>query len=100
MRERDIQTLLTMAIAQAQRFIYMEDQYLIHPLAATLLNRAVRRLDHLTILTTASEILAGSGELGSGGLPCVWRLRLNFVNLLMAGLSLAVMPLWLKSSIS
>ncbi len=88
-RERDIQTLLTMAIAQAQRFIYMEDQYLIHPLAATLLNRAVRRLDHLTILTTASEILAGSGELGSGGLPCVWRLRLNFVNLLMAGLSAA-----------
>ncbi|NJM85460.1 MAG: hypothetical protein HC839_04825, partial [Leptolyngbyaceae cyanobacterium RM2_2_21] len=55
-RERDIQNLLVASIRNARRFIYLEDQYLIHPLAAAELRAAVPRLEHLTILIAASEL--------------------------------------------
>lgn len=84
--ERDIQDLLVLSIRSARRFIYIEDQYLVNRLAAVELNRAVRRLQHVTMLTTASEILVGSGEFGSGGLPCAWKMRRDFVADLIAGL--------------
>ncbi|NJL86787.1 MAG: hypothetical protein HC886_13725 [Leptolyngbyaceae cyanobacterium SM1_1_3] len=77
-RERDIQNLLVASIRNARRFIYLEDQYLIHPLAAAELRAAVPRLEHLTILIAASEL---------SDLPCVWKLRREFVARLTAGLS-------------
>lgn len=77
-RERDIQRLLVAAIRNAQRFIYLEDQYLIHPLAAAELRAAIPRLQHLTILIAASEI---------SDLPCVWKLRRDFIRDLTRGLS-------------
>jgi phosphatidylserine/phosphatidylglycerophosphate/cardiolipin synthase-like enzyme len=88
-RERDIRTLLIEAIRNSERFIYMEDQYLISLEAARELRAAIPRLQHLTILTSASEILAGSGSIGTGGLPCVWTLRQDFIRTLSAGLSLS-----------
>jgi phosphatidylserine/phosphatidylglycerophosphate/cardiolipin synthase-like enzyme len=88
-RERDIQALLVGAIRNAQSFIYMEDQYLINPLAAVELNMAIPRLQHLTVVTSASEFLSGSGASGSGGVPCAWKLRREFIALLTAGLSTA-----------
>ncbi len=77
-REQDIKRLLVAAIRHAQRFIYLEDQYLIHPLAATELRAAVPRLQHLTILITASEL---------SDLPCVWKYRKDFIQQLTRGLS-------------
>ena len=77
-KERDIQALLLAAIASAQRFIYMEDQYLINPDAATALNARIPNLQHLTILIAASEI---------SDLPCRWHFREQFISTLTAGLS-------------
>jgi phosphatidylserine/phosphatidylglycerophosphate/cardiolipin synthase-like enzyme len=77
-RERDIQGLLLAAIANAQRFIYMEDQYLINPECAAALNRRVPSLQHLTILIAGSEI---------SDLPCKWTYRQDFINAVTAGLS-------------
>lgn len=77
-KERDISALLLAAIANAQRFIYMEDQYLIDPEAATALNAQIPTLQHLTILIAASEI---------SDLPCRWRFRQLFINAVTAGLS-------------
>lgn len=85
--ERDVQNLLVHAIRNTQRFIYLEDQYMVNRFAAVEMRRVVPRLQHITILTTASEILAGSGEFGSGGLPCVWKMRREFVADLTGGLS-------------
>ncbi len=79
-RERDIRRLLLQAIANAQRFIYMEDQYLISLEAAAALRAAVPRLQHLTILIAASEI---------SDLPCVWKFRRDFIAALTGGLSAA-----------
>jgi phosphatidylserine/phosphatidylglycerophosphate/cardiolipin synthase-like enzyme len=77
-KERDIQALLLAAIANAQRFIYMEDQYLISPEAAAALNARVPSLAHLTILIAGSEI---------SDLPCKWTYRQDFINAVTAGLS-------------
>jgi len=79
-KERDIQGLLLAAIGNAQRFIYMEDQYLINPEAAAALNRRVPSLAHLTILIAGSEI---------SDLPCKWTYRRDFINAVTAGLSAA-----------
>ncbi len=78
-RECDIRSLLLASIAAAQRFIYMEDQYLISQEAAAALNRAARRLQHITILISSSET--------SSELICPWELRLRFINTLLRGLS-------------
>ncbi len=77
-KERDVAGLLLAAIANAQRFIYMEDQYLISPEAAAALNARVPSLQHLTILIAASEI---------SDLPCRWRYRQQFVDAVTNGLS-------------
>lgn len=65
-RQRDIRTLLLRAIANAESFIYLEDQYLWDfdtpsggPLSiATALNRALPRLQHITALIPANAISA------------------------------------------
>jgi phosphatidylserine/phosphatidylglycerophosphate/cardiolipin synthase-like enzyme len=77
-RERDIASLLLAAIANAQRFIYMEEQYLISPEAAAALNARIPSLQHLTILIAASEI---------SDLPCRWRYRQQFIDAVTNGLS-------------
>jgi phosphatidylserine/phosphatidylglycerophosphate/cardiolipin synthase-like enzyme len=77
-KERDVQGLLLAAIAAAQRFIYMEDQYLISANAAAALNARMPSLQHLTILIAASEI---------SDLPCRWRYRQQFIDAVTSGLS-------------
>lgn len=79
-KERDIGALLLAAIANANQFIYMEDQYLISPEAASALNARVPSLQHLTILIAASEI---------SDLPCRWRYRQEFIDAVTSGLSAA-----------
>lgn len=85
-RERDIQTLLVESIRNARRFIYMEDQYLVNPLAATELRAAVPNIEHLTILIPATEI-TGASSSNSQGMPCAWKLRREFISRLTTGLS-------------
>jgi phosphatidylserine/phosphatidylglycerophosphate/cardiolipin synthase-like enzyme len=83
-RERDIKHLLLQAIGKAQRFIYMEEQYLISLQAAVALRAAIPRLQHLTILITASEFIA-PGRIPD--LPCAWKFRRDFIAALTSGLS-------------
>jgi phosphatidylserine/phosphatidylglycerophosphate/cardiolipin synthase-like enzyme len=70
--------LFLTCIANARRFIYFEDQYLIDLEAAAALNAALPRLQHVTILIAASEITA---------LPCKWTYRRDFINAAKKGLS-------------
>ena len=76
--ERDIKALLLAAIANAQRFIYLEDQYLVDLDTAAALNRAIPRLQHLTILILGSAI---------NDMPLGREYRRDFVDRLTAGLS-------------
>jgi phosphatidylserine/phosphatidylglycerophosphate/cardiolipin synthase-like enzyme len=69
-RDRSIQETLITAIQNAQRFIYMEDQYLVYKEVATLLYAALSRIQHLTILIPDSRIT---------DMPRVWEGRLNFI---------------------
>ena len=46
------------AVNQAQRFIYIEDQYLVSLEAAAALMRAVPRIQHLTILVSHTSLLS------------------------------------------
>ena len=78
-RECDIRALLLASIGAAQKFIYMEDQYLISEEAARALNRAIPRLQHLTILIASSQT--------SVELVCPWELRRNFIRIMTSGLS-------------
>lgn len=85
--ERDIQRLLLGAIAAARRFIYIEDQYLFdypdpgHPAnrdMATALNRAMPRLQHVTILVPGNGL----------AVPLVdGHFRRNFIDAVVSGLS-------------
>jgi phosphatidylserine/phosphatidylglycerophosphate/cardiolipin synthase-like enzyme len=59
----------------------MEEQYLVSLEAARALKAAVPRLQHVTILTSASEI--------ADDLRCPWGIRRAFVNTLTSGLSAA-----------
>jgi phosphatidylserine/phosphatidylglycerophosphate/cardiolipin synthase-like enzyme/outer membrane protein OmpA-like peptidoglycan-associated protein len=77
-RERDIKNLLLAAIANARRFIYMEDQYLINLDAARALRTALPNIAHLTIVIPASDI---------SDLPCKWAYRREFITTLTRGLS-------------
>jgi phosphatidylserine/phosphatidylglycerophosphate/cardiolipin synthase-like enzyme len=77
--ERNIQRGLIAAIDHARRFIYMEDQYLINPDAARHLKAALARIDHLTIVLSASDINSDT--------PCIWTYRRDFVDELTSGLS-------------
>ena len=77
-RERDIKALLLAAISNAQRFIYLEDQYLVDLDTAAALNGAIPRLQHLTILIPGSAI---------NDYPRGREYRRDFVDRLTAGLS-------------
>lgn len=77
-RERDVKALLLAAIGNAERFIYLEDQYLIDLDTAAALNRAIPKLQHLTILILGSAI---------NDMPLGREYRRDFVNRLTAGLS-------------
>jgi phosphatidylserine/phosphatidylglycerophosphate/cardiolipin synthase-like enzyme len=77
-RERDIKALLLAAIANTRRFIYLEDQYLVDLDTAAALNRAIPRLQHLTILIPGSAI---------NDFPLGPEYRRDFVDRLTAGLS-------------
>jgi phosphatidylserine/phosphatidylglycerophosphate/cardiolipin synthase-like enzyme len=76
-RERDIKAMLLAAIGNAKRFIYLEDQYLIDLDTAAALNRAIPKLQHLTILILGSAI---------NDMPFGREYRRDFVNRLAAGL--------------
>jgi len=67
-RQRDVRTLLQRAVANAQSFIYFEDQYLwdfdtpsggVLAMAAAL-NRALPRLNHITAVIPANAVSAPS----------------------------------------
>jgi phosphatidylserine/phosphatidylglycerophosphate/cardiolipin synthase-like enzyme len=75
--ERDIKALLLTAIGNAERFIYLEDQYLIDLDTAAALNRAIPKLQHVTILILASAI---------NDMPLGREYRRDFVSRLTAGL--------------
>lgn len=79
-RERDIGALLLAAIRNARRFIYLEDQYLVDLNTAAALNRAIPRLQHLTILILGSAI---------DDMPFGKEYRRDFVDRLNAGLSVS-----------
>jgi phosphatidylserine/phosphatidylglycerophosphate/cardiolipin synthase-like enzyme len=76
--ERDIKAMLLAAIGNAIRFIYLEDQYLIDLDTAAALNRAIPKLQHLTILILGSAI---------DDMPFGREYRRDFVNRLTAGLA-------------
>lgn len=78
-KQRDIGRLLITAIANAQRFIYIEDQYLIDLATARALNRVIDRLNHVTILIPGNEI--------SGGLIFPQFYRQQFIDAVIAGKS-------------
>ncbi len=75
-KQRSIRETLTLAIQNARRFIYMEEQYLWSLEAAALLNAALSRIQHLTILIPHSSILVE---------PRQWHMRLRFINRLTRG---------------
>ncbi|MBI2906443.1 MAG: peptidoglycan-binding protein [Chloroflexi bacterium] len=75
-RERSIRQTLGAAINNAQRFIYMEDQYLVNMEAAALLNGALSRIEHLTIVMPDSSI---------SDMPRIWEARLSFLARVTAG---------------
>jgi phosphatidylserine/phosphatidylglycerophosphate/cardiolipin synthase-like enzyme len=74
--EHSIQSGMVEAIRAASKFIYIEDQYMISMQAARELRNALKNIQHLTILTTASEI---------SDLPRRWSLRARFINEVMKG---------------
>jgi phosphatidylserine/phosphatidylglycerophosphate/cardiolipin synthase-like enzyme len=55
-RERDIRALLLAAVSSANRFIYMEDQYMIDMEMAGALNAALPNISHLTMLILGSGL--------------------------------------------
>ncbi|MBB1492713.1 hypothetical protein H5395_14465 [Paracoccus sp. MC1854] len=78
-RERDIRAMLLAGIANARRFIYMEDQYLLNLEATRALRAALPRIAHLTIVIAASDV--------NGDTPCIWTYRREFVTVLTRGLT-------------
>jgi phosphatidylserine/phosphatidylglycerophosphate/cardiolipin synthase-like enzyme len=83
-KERDIKALLLTAIANAQTFIYLEDQYLIDLDTAAALNKAIPRLAQVTILITGTQILT-QGVIPD--LPFGGEYRRDFVDRMISGLS-------------
>lgn len=76
--ERNIRAGVLAAIRNANRFIYLEDQYLIDLEVAAALNRTIPRLRHLTILIPGSSIT---------DLPLGQEYRRDFVDRMTTGLS-------------
>lgn len=77
-KQRDIRDLLLVAIANAQRFIYIEDQYMIDIATANALNSVIDRLSHITIVIPGNEIT-------SLGFPQFYRQQ--FIDAVIAGKS-------------
>lgn len=64
------------AILAAQRFIYMEDQYLVNMFAARILLRVLPRIQHLTILIPHTSLASISDSIQ------LWARRKRFIDLL------------------
>ena len=79
-QERGIKPVLLAAIANAQRFIYCEDQYLVDLDTARALAAALPRLTHVTILIPGSAIT---------DMPCGKEYRRDFLDTVLASLSAA-----------
>jgi phosphatidylserine/phosphatidylglycerophosphate/cardiolipin synthase-like enzyme len=77
LKERDIKNLLITAIRNTKDHIYIEDQYLIHPEAAEEIRKVIPKIKNVTIL------IAGYIT----DLPCVTKLRTDFINIMTKGLS-------------
>ena len=77
-QERGIKPVLLAAIANARRFIYCEDQYLVDLDTARALAAALPRLTHVTILIPGSPIT---------DMPCGKEYRRDFVEAVLAPLS-------------
>lgn len=71
--ERTAEKIIFHAIEQAQRFIYIEDQYLINMDASKKLRAQLPKIEHLIILIPHSSI---------SDLPGVWERRKKFIDLL------------------
>lgn len=72
-KARSIHTVMIAAIRAARKFIYIEDQYLVGMEAAAELQRALPKIQHLTIVIPHSSI---------SDLPQVWARRKAFIDLL------------------
>lgn len=72
-KARSIRSVMTGLIQAARRFIYIEDQYLVSMEAAAELQKALPRIQHLTIVIPHSSI---------SDLPQVWSRRKAFIDLL------------------
>lgn len=68
--DRSVQDIFLKAIQGAQRYIYIEDQYLVSLCAADALNAALPRIQHLTIVIPDSSIT---------DMPQVWQRRQEFI---------------------
>lgn len=80
-RERGIKPALLAAIANARRFIYVEDQYLVDLDTARALIAAIPRLQHVTVLIPGNPIT---------DMPFGKEYRRDFVELVRAGLPSAL----------
>ena len=68
--ETTVSAMFFRAIDAAKRFIYIEDQYLVHTEASDALVKAVGRLAHITILMPHSDLT---------DMPHVWEHRKKFI---------------------
>jgi phosphatidylserine/phosphatidylglycerophosphate/cardiolipin synthase-like enzyme/outer membrane protein OmpA-like peptidoglycan-associated protein len=75
-QERTVQDMLLAAISGAQKFIYIEDQYLFNMCAADALNHALWRVEHITILIPHASITDA---------PRRWEARMRFIQRLTKG---------------
>jgi phosphatidylserine/phosphatidylglycerophosphate/cardiolipin synthase-like enzyme len=69
-RQVTAQDVWLRAILGARKFIYMEEQYLTHPVAAAAIRRVLPRLEHVTIVIPPSELT---------DLPMRWAARARFI---------------------
>lgn len=69
-RERGVQQIYLTAIEQARRFIYWEDQYMVHMCAAEALRRALTHVEFIILLMADSSI---------SDLPHRWAWRKRFI---------------------
>lgn len=69
-RARGVEPLYLTAISNARRFIYWEDQYMVHMCAAEALRRALRNVELIILLMADSQI---------SDLPHKWAWRKRFV---------------------
>lgn len=73
-KERTLRSIMLRAILSAEKFIYIEDQYLVNLEAARALAIRLKKLQHITVLIPHSSI---------SDLPYIWRDRKRFIALLL-----------------